>query len=198
MAQNITILFLGDVIGQPGNRAVFTHLKRIAKREAADISIVNGENAAAGFGLTPETVTNLFDAGATVNCKAAHLVQFAQMGACYARSVLQRAHPVVGLLSVGEEDAKGNAVTKDAFRQLRESPLQFYGNVEGLDVAQRIRDLEHPTEIVLKSGFPAETPEIVRRLKALNLFAILDKSAQTQAQELLDTIRKAAAKTKAT
>ncbi|MCX7848137.1 MAG: phosphate acyltransferase PlsX, partial [bacterium] len=82
----------------------------------------------------PLGATVLIDAGATVNCKAVHLVQFAQMGACYARVMLERAHPVVGLLSVGEEDAKGNAVTREAFRLLRESRLPFYGNVEGQDL----------------------------------------------------------------
>jgi len=82
----------------------------------------------------PLGATVLIDAGATVNCKALHLVQFAHMGVCYARAMLQRAHPVVGLLSVGEEDAKGNAVTRDAFRLLRESALHFYGNVEGQDL----------------------------------------------------------------
>lgn len=82
----------------------------------------------------PRGATVLIDAGATVNCKALHLVQFAHMGACYAGVMLQRAHPVVGLLSVGEEDAKGNAVTREAFRLLRESALPFYGNVEGQDL----------------------------------------------------------------
>jgi len=82
----------------------------------------------------PLGATVLVDAGATVNCKPEHLLQFAQMGACYAQHVLRRTHPVVGLLSVGTEDAKGNAVTRDAFRLLRESSLQFFGNVEGQDV----------------------------------------------------------------
>ena len=82
----------------------------------------------------PFGATVLVDAGATVNCKANHLLQFAHMGACYAQSMLHRAHPVIGLLSVGEEDAKGNSVTKETFRLLRESKLQFYGNVEGQDV----------------------------------------------------------------
>ncbi len=82
----------------------------------------------------PFGATVLVDAGATVNCKANHLLQFAHMGACYAQSMLHRTHPVIGLLSVGEEDAKGNMVTKEAFRLLRESKLQFYGNVEGQDV----------------------------------------------------------------
>lgn len=81
----------------------------------------------------PLGATVLIDAGATVNCKPVHLLQFAKMGACYARNVLHRAHPMVGLLSVGEEDAKGTEVTREAFRLLRESPLHFYGNVEGRD-----------------------------------------------------------------
>ena len=82
----------------------------------------------------PFGATVLVDAGATVNCKPTHLLQFAHMGSCYAKCMLHRTHPVVGLLSVGEEDAKGNAITKEAFRLLRESELQFYGNVEGQDV----------------------------------------------------------------
>jgi len=82
----------------------------------------------------PFGATVLVDAGATVNCKANNLLQFAHMGACYAQSMLHRTHPVIGLLSVGEEDVKGNMVTKEAFRLLRESKLQFYGNVEGQDV----------------------------------------------------------------
>ncbi len=82
----------------------------------------------------PLGATVLIDTGATVNCKPAHLLQFAQMGACYAHYILQRTHPVVGLLSIGEEDAKGNAVTRDAFKLLRESRLHFYGNVEGQDL----------------------------------------------------------------
>lgn len=82
----------------------------------------------------PRGATVLIDAGATVNCKAEHLFQFAHMGACYAHHVLGRTHPVVGLLSVGAEDDKGNTVTHDAFRLLRDSSLHFFGNVEGQDV----------------------------------------------------------------
>ena len=81
----------------------------------------------------PFGATVLLDAGATINCKALHLLQFAQMGVCYAQYALRRTHPMVGLLSVGEEDAKGTDVTRDAFRLLRESRLHFYGNVEGRD-----------------------------------------------------------------
>src|SRR5207245_626189 len=62
------------------------------------------------------------------------LTQFALMGHEYAQHVFNRAHPTVGLLSIGEEDTKGNEVTKETFKQLKESPLNFVGNVEGRDV----------------------------------------------------------------
>lgn len=75
MASEITVLFLGDVIGQAGARAVFANLKRIAKRVSADCVIVNGENASEGFGLTAETVTALFDAGADVITSGNHIWQ---------------------------------------------------------------------------------------------------------------------------
>ncbi len=103
---------------------------------AFEWKLLQGVNRPAIAALVPGPLgaTVLIDAGATVNCKPEHLLQFANMGACYARYILKRSHPVVGLLSVGQEDAKGNAVTQKTFRLLRESPLQFYGNVEGQDV----------------------------------------------------------------
>ncbi len=65
------------------------------------------------------------------------------------------------------------------------------GNTDGLDVAQLIRDLGYKTEIILKSGFPTETPQITARLERLNIFAVLEKSANDQVRELVDAIAKA-------
>src|SRR5712691_4934846 len=79
--------------------------------------------------LTGHTI--LLDVGATVDCTPSQLTQFALMGHEYAQHVFNRAHPTVGLLSIGEEDTKGNEVTKETFEQLKESPLNFLGNVEG-------------------------------------------------------------------
>ncbi len=73
--ETITALFLGDVIGQAGVRAVFALLKQVAKRVSADLVIVNGENAAEGFGVTIEAVSALFDAGATVITTGNHIWQ---------------------------------------------------------------------------------------------------------------------------
>ncbi len=74
------------------------------------------------------------DVGANIDCRPEHLVQFAIMGHLYAREVLGVAIPRVGLMSIGEEDSKGNEVTREAFRVLKEAPLNFIGNVEGRDI----------------------------------------------------------------
>ncbi|MBI3611017.1 MAG: phosphate acyltransferase PlsX [Nitrospirae bacterium] len=83
----------------------------------------------------------LLDVGANVDCKPLHLFQFATMGHEYAEWVLQKSHPKVGLLSIGEEDTKGNEVTKEAFKILKAGPLNFIGNVEGRDVYSGAADV---------------------------------------------------------
>jgi glycerol-3-phosphate acyltransferase PlsX len=74
------------------------------------------------------------DVGANVDCRPIHLAQFAVMGHLYAREVLAIPSPRVGLMSVGEEAGKGNDVTREAFRILKETRLNFIGNVEGRDI----------------------------------------------------------------
>ena len=76
----------------------------------------------------------LLDAGATVECRPQHLVQFAIMGAAYARVALGCQAPRVGLLSVGEEESKGNDLTREAHQLLKSAPIGFVGNVEGRHV----------------------------------------------------------------
>lgn len=76
----------------------------------------------------------LLDCGATVDCRPQHLVQFAVMGAAYARLALGCAEPRVGLLSVGEEESKGNDLTREAHQLLKMAPVRFIGNVEGRHV----------------------------------------------------------------
>jgi len=86
-------------------------------------------------------VTTLLDAGANVDCKAKHLVQFGIMGEVYARYILRKKDPSVALLSIGEEDAKGNDVTREAFGTLRETNLNFIGNLDGKEVYQGRADV---------------------------------------------------------
>jgi len=77
----------------------------------------------------------LLDVGANVDCDPDNLVQFAVMGHMYAQNVLRIAHPRVGLLSIGEEDSKGNALTHDTMPLLRAlAGMNFIGNVEGRDL----------------------------------------------------------------
>lgn len=79
--------------------------------------------------------TLLLDVGANAECKPHHLAQFAIMGDAYSRAVLGTMRPTVGLMSIGEEEAKGNDLTKEAFPLLRDlTSLNFVGNVEGRDV----------------------------------------------------------------
>lgn len=89
----------------------------------------------------------LLDVGANVDCKPRHLAQFAVMGHIYARDVLGREEPRIGLLSIGEERGKGNEVTVAAYRLLEESGLNFIGNVEGGDV------LKGPADVIVSDGF---------------------------------------------
>lgn len=76
----------------------------------------------------------LIDAGANTDCSPLQLLQFAIMGVVYARQILGRETPVVGLMSVGTEATKGNETTKEAFRLLEASGLNFKGNIEGHDL----------------------------------------------------------------
>ena len=72
----------------------------------------------------------LLDVGASVECRPHHLLQFAIMGTVFARVALDVPRPRVGLLSIGEEETKGNELTRDAHRLLKASSLAFIGNVE--------------------------------------------------------------------
>jgi len=83
----------------------------------------------------------LVDAGANTDCSATLLVQFAEMGCVYSRLILGRENPSVALLSIGGEAVKGNETTKEAFRMLSRSRLNFQGNVEGHDLYRGTSDV---------------------------------------------------------
>ena len=78
--------------------------------------------------------TTMLDLGANVDCTAEHLLQFALMGSALAQVAIDGRSPSVGLLNIGEELIKGNEVVKQAADLLRQSTLNFYGNVEGDDI----------------------------------------------------------------
>jgi glycerol-3-phosphate acyltransferase PlsX len=103
--------------------------------------------AIASYLPTQRGRTVMLDLGANVNCTPEHLLQFAHMGSALASAIDGSERPSVGLLNIGEEDIKGNEVTKTAGDLLRASGLNFHGNVEGDDI------YKGTTDIVVCDGF---------------------------------------------
>lgn len=91
--------------------------------------------------------TYVLDLGANVDCSAEHLLQFGVMGAMLVAAIEHKERPTVGLLNIGEEVIKGNDVVKEAGELLRNSGLNFYGNVEGNDI------YEGTVDVVVCDGF---------------------------------------------
>lgn len=83
----------------------------------------------------------LVDAGANADCKPKNLLEFATMGSIYMEKVLNRRSPKVGLVNLGTEETKGNALTKETFGMLKESNLNFIGNVEAREVPKGVCDV---------------------------------------------------------
>lgn len=89
----------------------------------------------------------LYDVGAGKDAKPSHLFEYAVMGTIYAREMGGVSNPTVGILSIGEEEGKGNEVSAAAFKLLKESKLNFIGNVEGRDI------LTKDVDVVVCDGF---------------------------------------------
>ena len=112
--------------------------------------------------------TYVLDLGANVDCTAEHLFQFGIMGSSLVSSVENKPFPTVGLLNIGEEDIKGNDIVKQAAELLRNSGLNFYGNVEGDDI------YKGTTDVVVCDGFVGnitlKTSEGLAQMLATYLF----------------------------
>lgn len=102
---------------------------------------------AAVFPTAIRTGAMLLDVGANVDCDAHNLEQFAVMGEVYFRSIFGTRRPKVGLLSIGEEESKGNQLTREAFQLLKQLPLNFVGNVEGRDL------YNGEVDVIVSDGF---------------------------------------------
>ncbi len=103
-----------------------------------------------GIAAVIPSETNIFvliDAGANSDPRPDHLVQYAIMGSVYSRHVLGYEKPAVGLMSIGDEDMKGSDLTKEVFKILKQSDLNFRGNIEGHDL------FADPVEVVVCDGF---------------------------------------------
>ena len=99
--------------------------------------------------LLPYNTASVFliDVGANIDCRASHIVQFGEMGTAYMERVVGVKNPRVGLLNNGEEPGKGNELAVEAYEKLKESSLNFIGNVEGAHVHKGIVD------VVVTDGF---------------------------------------------
>lgn len=111
----------------------------------------------------------IIDAGANVDCKPRQLVNFGIMGHVYAREVLHRPTPRIGLLNIGEEETKGNELTLETSRLLRQTPLNYLGHAEGRDVVSGDYD------VIVCDGFVGN---------------VLLKTAEGCAQMILQGIRR--------
>ena len=120
-----------DALVSAGNTGA---LMTIARFVLGTLPSVQRPALAAPFPTSRGGVTVLIDAGANVDSKVGHLLQFAVMGEIYYRAIFGTRRPKVALLSIGEEESKGNELTKEAYNRLKDLPLNFIGNIEGRDV----------------------------------------------------------------
>jgi phosphate acyltransferase len=138
---------------------------------------------AAAFPTVLNTAAVLIDVGANVDCEPMNLAQFAIMGDIYCRTIFGKKRPRVGLLSIGEEESKGNELTREAFKLLKQLPIDFIGNVEGRDLYNGEVDL------IVADGFVGnvalKTSEGVARLVRAVLKETLKSTITRQVGALL-------------
>ena len=131
-------------------------------------------------------VSVLLDAGANVECRPEHLVQFAVMGHVYAKAVLEIENPRVGLMSIGEEDLKGNELTREAHRVLKESRrINFIGNVEGRHV------FNGDADVIVTDGF---TGHVARKVSEAVAEALSLMIRQEMTRSIFSRLATAAAR----
>jgi glycerol-3-phosphate acyltransferase PlsX len=118
---------------------------------------------------TTKGMTLLIDAGANSDNKPWHLVQFAIMGSIYIKSVLDNKNPSVGILSIGEEESKGNTLTVETIPLLKNAGLNFYGPIEGRDLPGGL------TDVVVTDGFVGNIALKLSEGMAKAIFEILKK-----------------------
>jgi glycerol-3-phosphate acyltransferase PlsX len=115
-------------------------------------------------------VSVLLDVGANVDSKPEHLVQFAVMGEVYYRSTFGHRRPRVGLLSIGEEEIKGNELTREVHNRLKKTHLHYMGNVEGGDL------FSGEVDVIVCDGFVGNIALKICEGLALQIFGLLRKS----------------------
>ena len=128
---------------------------------------------AAPFPTTRGGVAVLLDVGANVDSKVAHLEQFAVMGEMYYRVIFGTRRPKVALLSIGEEEMKGNVLTREAYVRLKQMPLNFVGNVEGRDL------FSGNVNVIVCDGFIGNIALKISEGVAQHIIALLKNALQS-------------------
>jgi len=158
--------------------------------------VVEVRASTTGLDLDPDGYDIVLDGGANVDCSAKELVGFARLGSVYARDVLGRERPLVGLLNIGEEDEKGNAASRAAHELLKQtSGINYIGNIEGRDILAGHSKHGH-VDVVVTDGFVGNivlkfyesvarmivrlvkrtAPDILERSDVQEVFRVLDYS----------------------
>jgi phosphate acyltransferase len=159
-----------DGIVSAGNTgAVMT----VAKFLLGTLESVDRVALAAPFPNARGGVSVLLDVGANVDSKPEHLVQFAVMGEIYYRATFGNRRPRVGVLSIGEEEIKGNELTREVYTRLKKSPVHFVGNVEGGDL------FSGTVDVIVCDGFVGNIALKICEGLAVQIFGLLKKSIQS-------------------
>ena len=130
------VISAGDTGGVVASATLFARRLRGVKRHGIAIPVPTVKGRAL-----------LCDVGAYIHCKPIHLLQYAIMASCYAKEILEIENPTVGLLSIGEEEAKGNDLVKRSRNLLSRADLNFVGNVEGQAM------FRHMADVIVCDGF---------------------------------------------
>lgn len=127
--------------------------------------------ALASFIPNEKGFTLLLDCGANVDCKPSQLVQFAKMGGIYYESFMKKENPTIGLLNIGEEEEKGNILSKETHALLKETPtINFAGNIEARDISTG------KVDVVICDGFVGNIVLKYTEGFAMSLFSMIKKS----------------------
>jgi glycerol-3-phosphate acyltransferase PlsX len=171
-----------DVVISAGNTGACVAASQLRMRTLPGISRPGIATAVP----TPAGIVILCDVGANVSPKPKHLLQYAIMAGVYCTAVTGKENPKIGLLSVGEEDAKGNSVIKEAHKLLRDEPLvNFFGNVEGRDLTRGTVD------VIVTDGFVGNV--ILKLMEGVTdgLFKQFARGIQTNAPQAMEMIKPA-------
>ena len=131
---------------------------------------VDRPGLAAVFPTSKGSAAILLDVGANVDSKPQNLEQFAIMGEIYSRNIFDINRPKVGLLSIGEEEIKGNELTLEVHSRLKKTPLHYVGNVEGGDL------FSGEVDVIVSDGFVGNIALKICEGLAVQIFGLLKKS----------------------